>query len=230
MDNSVDRIKEGFAKRINEAMELKGYPVRGRARVLSKEFEVSDKGAGKWLKGESIPETSKLPLIASFLGVTTEWLMNGKGSNAQFDNNIDLSKKIELSGRPIPVISWVAAGSFSPIETILRDVEINETLPPNKDCGKNGYGLIVTGNSMLPKFEPEDRLYVNPDFQVSDLKTNDLVIVSCAGDSEATFKKIIIEGENKFLEPLNPNWPEKIIKMSDDCRLVGKVVGQYRKW
>ena len=31
--------------------------------------------------------------------------------------------------------------------------------------GRNGYGLIVTGISMSPKFEPEDRIYVNPDFQ-----------------------------------------------------------------
>ena len=172
--------------------------------------------------------SKELYKIAKALNKSVQFLIDGGVDN--FDNNVDLSKKIELIGRPIPVISWVAAGSFSPIETVLRDTEIDETLPPNKDCGKNGYGLIVTGNSMLPKFEPEDRLYVNPDFQVSDLKTNDLVIVSCAGDSEATFKKIIIEGENKFLEPLNPNWPEKIIKMSDDCRLVGKVVGQYRRW
>ena len=172
--------------------------------------------------------SKELYKIAKALDKSVQFLIDGETDH--LDNNIDLSKKLELAGRPIPVISWIAAGSFSSIETVLRDTEVDETLPPNKDCGKNGYGLIVTGNSMLPKFEPEDRLYVNPDFQVSDLKTNDLVIVSCAGDSEATFKKIIIEGESKFLEPLNPNWPEKIIKMSDDCRLVGKVVGQYRKW
>ena len=38
MNRSMDKVKEDFAKRINEAMELKGFPVRGRARVLSKEF------------------------------------------------------------------------------------------------------------------------------------------------------------------------------------------------
>lgn len=181
------------------------------------------------------PRWSTLEPFAKWAGVSVSDLIEKdlkttSSEVGKFDNNVDLLKKIDIAGHPIPVISWVAAGSFSSIETVLRDAEIDETLPPNKDCGKNGYGLIVTGNSMLPKFEPEDRLYVNPDFQVSDLKTNDLVIVSCAGDSEATFKKIIIEGESKFLEPLNPNWPEKIIKMSDDCRLVGKVVGQYRKW
>lgn len=229
MNISTDKIKEDFAKRINKAMDSKGYPIRGRARVLSKQFDVSDKGAGKWLKGESIPETSKLPLIASFLGVTTEWLMNGKEPNTRLDNNIDLREKVEISGRPVPVISWVAAGSFSPIETVIQDAEVEEYLPPNKDCGKNGYGLIVTGVSMSPKFEIGDRIYVNPDIQAFDLVSGDLVIVSCSGDTEAIFKKLIIEGSDKYLQPLNPNWPEQIIKLSEDCSLVGKVIALYRK-
>ena len=42
--------------------------------------------------------------------------------------------------------------------------------PSNEKGWKNGYGLIVTGTSMLPKFEPGDRIYVNPDFPVFDLK------------------------------------------------------------
>lgn len=145
------------------------------------------------------------------------------------DNNVNLHEKILLEGRPIPVISWVAAGSFGSIETVLKDTEIEEYLPPNKDCGRNGYALRVVGNSMSPNFIPEDRIYVNPDVQTFDLKTNDLVIVACAGDTEATFKKLIIEGNEKYLEPLNPNWPEKIIKLTEGCRLVGKVVGLYRR-
>ncbi|KCY23008.1 peptidase S24-like family protein [Acinetobacter baumannii 21072] len=146
----------------------------------------------------------------------------------RFDNNVDLKEKITTEGRLVPVISWVAAGSFSPIETVLRDAVVDEHLPPNTKSGKNGYGLKITGNSMLPRFEPGDRIYVNPDIQTFDLQTNDLVIVACAGDSEATFKKLIIEGNNRYLEPLNPDWPEKIIKLTEDCRLVGKVVGLYR--
>lgn len=147
----------------------------------------------------------------------------------QFDNNINLSQKIRLKSDLIPVISWVAAGSFSNVETVLKDTEINEWLPHNNDAGKNGYGLIVTGYSMSPRFEPEDRIYVNPDFPVNDLKTGDLVIVACFGDTEATFKQLVIEGTTKYLQPLNPNWEEKVIKLTSNCRLVGKVVGLYRK-
>lgn len=175
-----------------------------------------------------VDSSSHLPAIARFLGVDAFWLQTGE-QPAQFDNNIDLSSKISIEGHPIPVISWVAAGSFTSIETVLRDAEIDEYLPPIKECGKNGYGLIVTGYSMSPKFEPEDRIYVNPDFQVSDLKTGDLVIVACLGDTEATFKQLVVEGSTMYLQPLNPKWDEKVIKLSEGCRLVGKVVGLYRK-
>lgn len=179
------------------------------------------------------PRRSTLEPFAEWAGVAVSELFERDFRDNQrfnkLDNNVDISQKISISGRPVPVISWVAAGSFSPIETVLRDAEVDEYLPPIKECGKNGYGLIVTGYSMSPKFEPEDRIYVNPDFQVSDLKTGDLVIVSCTGDNEATFKQLVIEGTTKYLQPLNPKWDEKVIKLSEGCRLVGKVVGLYRK-
>jgi SOS-response transcriptional repressor LexA len=179
------------------------------------------------------PRRSTLEPFAEWAGVSVSDLFEKDfrqlGSSTGFDNNVDLSQKIPLEGRPIPVISWVAAGSLSSIETVLRDTEIDEWLPPNKDCGKSGYGLKVTGMSMSPFFLPDDRIYVNPEVQTFDLQTGDLVIIACYGETEATFKKLIIEGDNKYLQPLNPNWPEQIIKLTEDCRLVGKVVGLYRK-
>lgn len=188
---------------------------------LARMIGVSRPTIGNWIEGKSAPTGENLTNLANALKVDPNWLMSGKESRVRLDNNVDISQKIPFEGFPVPVISWVAAGSFGPIETVLRDAEVDEYLPPIKECGKNGYGLVVTGISMSPKFEPEDRIYVNPDFQVSDLKTGDLVIVSCAGDNEATFKQLIIEGTTKYLKPLNPKWDEQIIKLTEDCRLVG---------
>lgn len=214
-----------FHLRLKEKLKEKGYKPADLARAA----EVSGVAAGKWIHGDSQPKAGKLKLIARFLDVSDDWLLTGREAAPRLDNNVDLSEKILFDGRPVPVISWVAAGSFGPIATVLKDAEVDEYLPPIRECGKNGYGLVVTGISMSPKFEPEDRIYVNPDFQVSDLKTGDLVIVSCTGDNEATFKQLIIEGTTKYLKPLNPKWDEQIIKLTEDCRLVGKVVGLYRK-
>ncbi|MDN5625359.1 MAG: helix-turn-helix domain-containing protein [Acinetobacter sp.] len=212
-------------ERIQQKLDEKNLKQADLARATGK----SSAAVTKWLRGENIPKTEALKQIAKLLNVDDGWLLTGKGSPSKLDNNIDLSKKIPLEGRPIPVISWVAAGSLSSIETVLKDTEIDEWLPPNKDCGKSGYGLKVTGMSMSPFFLPDDRIYVNPEVQTFDLQTGDLVIIACYGETEATFKKLIIEGDNKYLQPLNPNWPEQIIKLSEDCRLVGKVVGLYRK-
>lgn len=212
-------------ERIQQKLDEKNLKQADLARATGK----SSAAVTKWLRGENIPKTEALKQIAKLLNVDDGWLLTGKGSPSKLDNNIDLSQKISLEGRPIPVISWVAAGSLSSIETVLRDTEIDEWLPPNKDCGKSGYGLKVTGMSMSPYFLPDDRIYVNPEVQTFDLQTGDLVIIACYGETEATFKKLIIEGDNKYLQPLNPNWPEQIIKLSEDCRLVGKVVGLYRK-
>lgn len=77
MNTQVHKVKEEFAMRLQKSMDLKSYPLRGRARILSKEFGISDKAASKWLNGEAIPETSKIPILAKFLNVTSEWLLSG---------------------------------------------------------------------------------------------------------------------------------------------------------
>lgn len=213
-------------ERIQQKLNEKNLRQADIARATGK----STAAVTKWLRGENIPKADALKDIARLLGVSDEWLLTGKESPIKLDNNVDLSQKIPLDGRPIPVISWVAAGSFDPIETVLRDTKVDEYLPPLKECGKNGYGLIVMGNSMKPEFKPGDRIYINPDIQTFDLKTDDLVIIACSGETEATFKKLIIEGGDKYLQPLNPNWPEQIIKLTEDCRLVGKVVGLHRRF
>lgn len=195
---------------------------------------VSKVNVGLWFKGPTQElEGSNLLKAATYLRVNSRWLAGEKDQmvleKSSFDNNIDLSKKIALEGRSVPVISWIQAGSWTGVDSVPNDTHFTEWLPPNADCGKNGYGLIVVGNSMKPDFKPDDRIYINPDIQAFDLKTDDLVIIACSGESEATFKKLIIEGGEKYLQPLNPNWPEQIIKLTEDCKLVGKVVGLYRK-
>lgn len=213
-----------FHLRLQQKLNEKGLKPADLARAA----DVSGVAAGKWVHGESQPKAQKLKMIARFLGVSDDWLLTGKEAS-KLDNNVDLSQKIIIKGRPVPVISWVQAGDWTGMDSVPLGTQFEEWLPPNPDSGKNGYGLIVVGSSMKPDFKPSDRIYVNPDIQTCDLQTDDLVIVSCSGESEATFKKLIVEGDNKYLQPLNPNWPDQIIKLTEDCRLVGKVVGLYRK-
>lgn len=164
--------------------------------------------------------------IEEAFGKPHGWLDIPQEGTQTIEKNV--SDPFPISGRLIPVISWVQAGSWTSVDAVPLGTQFDEWLPPNPKCGKNGYGLEVVGESMLPDFRPTDKIYVNPDFQVSDLKTGDLVIVSCEGDKAATFKKLIVETDNMYLQPLNPEWSEKAIALEDGCKLVGKVVGLYR--
>lgn len=101
MKNELEKVKEEFASRLNLAMDELNYPVRGRARVLSKEFSVSDKGAGKWVNGEAIPETSKIPLIAAFLGINAEWLLSGVGDMRPLSQSQSLGTMTQSQGTPL---------------------------------------------------------------------------------------------------------------------------------
>ncbi|WP_149931849.1 LexA family protein [Acinetobacter oleivorans] len=178
-----------------------------------------------WEKDENLPKHDSLMTLAQILGVTSDYLLSGKGGDS-LDKNV--SAPFPIAGRLVPVISWVQAGTWTNADSVPMGTEFKEWLPPNPKCGKNGYGLIVVGESMSPDFRPSDKIYVNPDFQISDLKTGDLVIVACDGETEATFKKLIVESNGMYLEPLNPKWHEKIIPLREGCKLVGKVVGLYR--
>lgn len=178
-----------------------------------------------WEKDDNIPKHESLMALSTVLSVSPDFLLTGISSST-LDSNV--SSPIAIIGRQIPVISWVQAGSWTSVDSVPNGMQFEEWLPPNPKCGKRGYGLKVVGESMLPDFRPDDRIYVNPDFQPNEMKTGDLVIVACDGDAEATFKKLILESGNIYLQPLNPNWPVQTIELQDGCKLVGKVVGLYR--
>lgn len=221
MNIKTDEVKQAFAERLHEAMDAQGYSKRGRARVLSKEFGVSDKGAGKWLNGEAIPETSKIPILAQFLNTNAEWLLSGS-STTDFDNNV-----MPVTSKLLPVLSWVQAGSMTSVEAI-NPAEINEWLPPLSSDDPNGcFYLKVVGISNFPTYVEGDYILVNPNFSVSDLLSEDLIVVR--NNTDATFKKLVIESDDrKYLQALNPNFQPNIIEFEEGMVLVGIVIDAFR--
>lgn len=73
--------KQEFAERLNELLDDAGVPRKfdGRQGTLGKMFNVSQKGARKWLEGEGLPKLETCIEIAKRFGVYTEWLMSGRG-------------------------------------------------------------------------------------------------------------------------------------------------------
>lgn len=71
----------GFAERLNAALDDAGYPPEGKGRQqrLAKRFGVSQQAAGKWLRGDSLPELDRVVNLAMETGRTVEWLLTERG-------------------------------------------------------------------------------------------------------------------------------------------------------
>ena len=207
-----------FANRLKELMEKEGSPIK-TVNQLKDTIGVTYEMARRYTLGTAKPREEKLQTLADTFQIDISYLDHGTSLNNDEKNSVP------LFGKAVPVISWSQAKTWPDLDS----VKFEEWLPTNPKCGKNGYGLTVIGESMLPDFRPHDKIYVNPDFKTNDLKTGDLVIIACDGETEATFKKLIVESNGMFLEPLNPKWHEKIIELRKECILVGKVVGLYRE-
>ncbi|WP_252727924.1 MULTISPECIES: S24 family peptidase [unclassified Acinetobacter] len=133
------------------------------------------------------------------------------------------------SPRQTPVLSWVQAGDFSYVLSSDLSSAI-DWIPYDSRAGANGFALIVKGASMEPDFKADEFIYINPTYQIDELNTGALVVMACNGDSEATFKKLISEDGDYYLQPLNPNWRPQLMLLDHTCRLVGKVVGKYTRY
>ncbi|WP_025094587.1 LexA family protein [Acinetobacter soli] len=176
-------------------------------------------------------KSSFLPMIANFLNVDIFWLQTGveqkKPQHMNFVPPVDLTHS--ENPRQTPVLSWVQAGDFSYVLSSDLSSAV-DWIPYDPRAGKSGFALIVKGTSMEPDFKPDEFIYINPTYQIDELNTGALVVMACEGDSEATFKKLISEDGNYYLQPLNPNWKPQLIPLDHTCRLVGKVVGKYTRY
>lgn len=258
--NSSDDAKVAFAKRLNDTLTEMGYTQRGSAQRLKREakFEISDRAINKWLKAETLPDHHNIEALAKFLGVNFNWLAAGQGEKTTKPSRNDLMQKIKaiekgdtppsdpnpndpegtqrvpiehgMSGM-IPVISWVAAGSWTEVMPTTLD-DVIDWIPRPAHLSDRAFGLIVKGRSNWPEFKPDEIIYVEPEITQWDLKDGSLVVVQCNDDSQATFKQLIMGDtpSDMYLKPLNPDWPDQKIIPMGECTLVGVVDSKYTRY
>jgi len=124
----------------------------------------------------------------------------------------------------VPLISWVQAGKWCAMTDPLPLREAEDWLPVPRKHGPRTFALRVRGISMEPKYRDGSIIFVDPD-RAADHGCN--VVVRLDNEKEATFKQLIIEGDRRFLKPLNPNWPEQLIPINGNATICGVVIGQF---
>ena len=117
----------------------------------------------------------------------------------------------------LPVLSWVQAGVWTSVEPMQLH-EVTEFFPAFSETSDQSFYLKVVGLSNFPDYVEGDYICVDPTYQIDELHTGDMVVVSRGGD--ATFKMLIVESDGKkYLKPLNRDFSPQIIEIDDSCRL-----------
>ena len=134
-----------------------------------------------------------------------------------------LEKNFYNSGRElvnVPIVGNVAAGV-----PILAEENIEDTFPIPADHVKNDtcFMLQVKGDSMT------DEGILNGDLVLvrqQQTATNGDIVIALIDDS-ATVKTFYREGTNIRLQPANKSFAPMIMQ---DCEILGKIIGLYRRY
>jgi len=197
-------------------------------RELAERVGLSAQAVNAWFQGTAEPSLKTINVIAEKFGVDAQWLLYGQTWSEPALGKPGVYKPPPeiLGSRNLPVYAAVEGGrgeilvSTDPIEFVPRPWYLGEV--------KDGYAVVVTGESMVPVYDPGDMVIVNPKLPYLRGKDHIFVAASDDGTYRATVKRLIRATETDWIvEQFNPVGELKLPRSLwiEARRIVGKYVG-----
>ncbi len=213
--------------------------------ALAKALRIHQPTLTRMLNGQSKePASENAVKLCRFFSVDRDQLLGNKpipdlddgkvsnksmSYNENFDNNVI---PYHSHVRKIPLISFVQAGSWGDVENPYELNDAEDWISWPLKSSKYAYAVRNSGLSMfnprtgegypdgcILKMEPED---IKPAVNGSD-------VIVRTPDGKVTFKQLQIDGGEKYLQAINPDWPERIIKIPEDSVICGVCDGYFMR-
>ncbi|WP_457976991.1 LexA family protein [Pseudomonas aeruginosa] len=126
---------------------------------------------------------------------------------------------LSSTGRKLPVIGSVAAGKWCEAVDTFLPGDAEEWIEAPGPVGPNAFILKIEGLSMLPKFSDGEKVVIDPSLEALP---GHYVVAKKTKSQEVTFKQLRREGTEYFLYALNPDWPDRIIKLTEEWQICGR--------
>jgi len=181
------------------------------AALLSQEGRPVTRGAvGNWELGKEVGIES-LTAICRVSGVNLEWLAYNKGEmlpetvSGEEPINAVVTGEMVRRGPKIPLYGAAVGGEDGEFE--LNGNRLDDIFaPPSLSGISEAYGVQVVGDSMSPRYEDGETIYVNPkrrpvrgDYVVAQIQREE------HGPKLAYIKRLVKHTQNELiLEQLNP--------------------------
>ncbi|MCS2172770.1 helix-turn-helix domain-containing protein [Scandinavium sp. TWS1a] len=217
------------AKRLKAIYEAKKKLLGVTQQSIADELDITQGAVGHYLNGRNPLNLQVASAFARMLQVPVEDFspalskeLSAIGLSSVAESNISYAGKYSPSGK-YPVISSVQAGSWcEAVEAYsLKDIDI--WLESDAHIQGDAFWLLVDGDSMTA---PAGLSIPEGTFVLFDTGrepiNGSLVIAKLSDSNEATFKKLVIDGGQKYLKGLNPQWP--LVPINGNCRIIGVAI------
>ncbi|NAW60520.1 helix-turn-helix domain-containing protein [Vibrio sp. V31_P5A7T61] len=192
---------------------------------LAELVEVTPGGMGHWLNKRREPSLEQIAKILKALKLDSLTL-HSDGTLEYPDQVIANVSKVEI--QPVykacfPVLSSVQAGAWTEACEPYILADISEWHETTERTSERCFWLKVEGDSMTSATGvsfPEGTLVLVDTER--DHENGSLVVAKLEDVNEATFKKLVLDAGQRFLKPLNTNYP--IMSVNGNCRIIGVVV------
>lgn len=184
-------MENNFSKNLKIIRETK----RISQQEIADKIGVDRSTIGYWENGKADPTMLNVIKLAETLNVDMVTLIGG---NLNFDNADFLEPKV-VETIQIPVLGIIKAGTpIEAQENILEYIDIPKEWIKG---GKRFYGLKISGDSMFPKYQPNDIVIFEQNEDTQKANGKDCAVM--VNGYDATFKKFTLNDNGVILTPLN---------------------------
>lgn len=207
-----------LSNRIRETLSISG---KSQA-AIAREMGITQSAITQWLTGQTKKLRADTAVaLEKATGVKAEWIATGHGPKLVSADQIP-----KMVGY-VPLVSWRKAALWASDENEVEgeDQPAVDVPSPIKHSD-HAYALRVRGVSMLNpagpiSFAEDDLIFVE---QFHEARHGSFVVARLSGESEAILRQLIVEGSSKYLQALNPAWPQRILDATAGGVEIGGVV------
>ena len=142
------------------------------------------------------PHSKTLQPIADFFNISVEQL---KGDDPLPGSAMGLEIPVNLKAKEIPVIEWDQLEAYLKVTGVYKaqnQIYVDSAFP------EQAFALTLMDSSMEPYFPKESLLIFDPNKHPTD---RCFALVKAAESQVIIFRQLLIDGENRYLKPLNPD-------------------------
>ncbi|MCA7012494.1 helix-turn-helix domain-containing protein [Dickeya dadantii] len=224
---SLTTEQQEDAKRLKALYESKKKQLGITQQHIADELDITQGAVGHYLNGRNALNVPIASVFARLLQVSISdfsptLAQEANSYSGVAESNVSYAAEYK-PGKRYPLISNIQAGAWAEaIEPYTVD-QIAEWYESDAHIQGEAFWLKVSGDSMTAPAGlsiPEGTLVL---FDTGrDAINGSLVIAKLSDSNEATFKKLAVDGGQRYLKGLNPNWP--IIPINGNCKIIGVAV------